>query len=58
MTPAEFKKKWAKFAGKESAAFQSHFDEHCRLLRVSAALGGRSGFEVPLFPSEGPVGAP
>src|SRR6266545_3379868 len=32
MTPAEFKRKWARFAGKESAAYQEHFNDLCRLL--------------------------
>lgn len=34
MTPAEFKKKWSKFTGKESSGYQSHFDDLCRLLKV------------------------
>ncbi len=38
MTPAEFKTKWAKFSGKESAAYQSHFDDLCRLLKVQPPL--------------------
>lgn len=38
MTPAEFKKKWSKFTGKESAAYQSHFDDLCRLLNVQTPL--------------------
>lgn len=38
MTPAEFKSKWAKVSAKESAAYQSHFDDLCRLL----------GFKTPL----------
>ena len=38
MTPAEFKAKWAKFSGKESAAYQSHFDDLCRLLKVQPPL--------------------
>lgn len=38
MTPAEFKAKWAKFSGKESGAYQSHFDDLCRLLRVQPPL--------------------
>lgn len=37
MTPAEFKAKWAKVSAKESAAYQSHFDDLCRLL----------GFQTP-----------
>jgi len=33
MTPAEFKRKWARFTGKESAAYQEHFGDLCRLLQ-------------------------
>src|ERR1039457_1823380 len=32
MTAAEFKKKWSRNQSKESAAYQSHFDDLCRLL--------------------------
>ena len=32
MTSAEFKRKWARFSGKESAAYQEHFSDLCRLL--------------------------
>ncbi|MGB8368721.1 MAG: class I SAM-dependent DNA methyltransferase [Limisphaerales bacterium] len=32
MTPAEFKTKWAKVSAKESAAYQEHFNDLCRLL--------------------------
>ncbi len=38
MTPAEFKKKWATVSAKESAAYQSHFDDLCRLLQVAPPL--------------------
>ena len=38
MTAAEFKRKWARFQGKESAAYQSHFDDLCRLLGVPTPL--------------------
>jgi hypothetical protein len=38
VTPAEFKKKWAKVSAKESAAYQSHFDDLCRLLRLPTPL--------------------
>jgi type II restriction/modification system DNA methylase subunit YeeA len=31
MTPAEFKKKWHRFTGKESSAYQEHFNDLCRL---------------------------
>ena len=34
MTPTEFKTKWAKFSGKESAAYQEHFGDLCRMLGV------------------------
>ncbi|MGA2222067.1 MAG: DNA methyltransferase [Verrucomicrobiia bacterium] len=32
MTWAEFKKKWARYSGKESSAYQEHFNDLCRLL--------------------------
>jgi hypothetical protein len=32
MTVAEFKKKWGRYLGKETAAYQGHFDDLCRLL--------------------------
>ena len=38
MTPAEFKTKWAKVSAKESAAYQSHFDDLCRLLNLPTSL--------------------
>jgi hypothetical protein len=38
MTPAEFKTKWAKVSAKESAAYQSHFDDLCRLLQIAPPL--------------------
>jgi len=38
MTAAEFKRKWGRFTGKESAAYQSHFDDLCRLLGVPTPL--------------------
>jgi hypothetical protein len=38
MTPAEFKTKWAKFAGKESAAYQDHFSDLCRMLGVQTPI--------------------
>ena len=34
MTPTEFKVKWAKFSGKESSAYQDHFSDLCRMLRL------------------------
>lgn len=38
ITPAEFKAKWAKFSGKESAAYQEHFNDLCRMLRVKTPV--------------------
>src|ERR1700730_9501033 len=32
MSPAEFKKKWARYSGKETAAHQEHFNAVCALL--------------------------
>jgi hypothetical protein len=32
MTFAEFKKKWSRYQGKETSAYQSHFDDLCRAL--------------------------
>src|ERR1035437_4336099 len=32
MTAAEFKKKWSRYQGKETSAYQGHFDDLCRLL--------------------------
>jgi hypothetical protein len=32
MTAAEFTKKWSRYQGKETSAYQSHFDDLCRLL--------------------------
>jgi hypothetical protein len=32
MTRAEFKRKWTRFQGKESSAYQEHFSDICRLL--------------------------
>src|ERR1035437_8171639 len=29
---AEFKKKWSRYQGKETSAYQGHFDDLCRLL--------------------------
>ncbi len=34
MTPADFKRKWAKVTVKESGIYQSHFDDLCRVLNV------------------------
>src|SRR5215211_110366 len=32
MTPAEFKRKWARYSGKETSAYQQHFNDLCALL--------------------------
>ncbi len=32
MTWTEFKKKWARYTGKETSAYQEHFNDLCRLL--------------------------
>ncbi len=32
MTPAEFKTKWDRYRGKETSAYQEHFNDLCRLL--------------------------
>jgi hypothetical protein len=32
MTWAEFKKTWSRYTGKESSAYQEHFNDLCRLL--------------------------
>jgi hypothetical protein len=38
MTPAQFKAKWAKFSGKENAAYQDHFADLCRMLGVPTPI--------------------
>src|ERR1051325_9247993 len=32
MSPAEFKRKWARYSGKETSAYQEHFNDLCALL--------------------------
>jgi hypothetical protein len=32
MTPAEFKRKWQRYSGKETAAYQEHFNDLCAVL--------------------------
>jgi hypothetical protein len=32
MTWPQFKKKWSRYSGKESSAYQSHFNDLCQLL--------------------------
>ncbi len=38
MTTATFKAKWGKFTGKESAAYQEHFNDLCRVLGVPTPI--------------------
>ena len=38
MTPAAFKTNWAKFYGKESAAYADHFNDLCRMLGVPTPI--------------------
>lgn len=38
MTPTAFKTKWAKFTGKESAAYQEHFNDLCNMLGVKTPV--------------------
>lgn len=49
MTPAEFKTKWAKVKAKESASYQSHFDDLCRMLNFPPPLEADPSGEVFCF---------
>ena len=49
MTAAEFKTKWAKVSAKESAAYQSHFDDLCRLLNLPTPLEADPSGELFCF---------
>ncbi|MBM3880000.1 MAG: hypothetical protein FJ387_09825 [Verrucomicrobia bacterium] len=50
MTAAEFTRKWAKCRGKESAAYQEHFNDLCRLLGHPApAEADPTGSDVLCF---------
>jgi hypothetical protein len=50
MTPAEFKKKWARYSGKETAAYQEHFNDLCALLgHPSPAAADPAGSESFCF---------
>jgi type II restriction/modification system DNA methylase subunit YeeA len=50
MTPAEFKKKWARYSGKEMAAYQEHFNDLCALLgQPSPAAADPTGSESFCF---------
>ena len=46
MSPAEFKRKWARYSGKETAAYQEHFNDLCALLgHPSPAAADPTGSE-------------
>src|SRR5438477_8991270 len=50
MTPAEFKKKWARYSGKETSAYQEHFNDLCALLNhPSPAAADPTGAESFCF---------
>jgi len=50
MTPAEFKKKWSRYSGKETSAYQGHFDDLCRLLeQPTPAEADPSGSDLFCF---------
>ncbi len=50
MTPAEFKRKWDRYTGKESSAYQSHFNDLCDLLKQpTPAHADPSGSEFFCF---------
>src|SRR5712692_893147 len=50
MTAAEFKKKWSRYTGKESAAYQEHFNDLCRLLgQPTPAAADPTGTEFFCF---------
>jgi hypothetical protein len=50
MSPAEFKKKWARYSGKETAAYQEHFNDVCALLgHSSPAAADPTGSESFCF---------
>src|SRR5258706_16274652 len=50
MTAAEFKKKWSRYTGKESSAYQEHFNDLCRLLgQPSPAEADPSGADFFCF---------
>jgi hypothetical protein len=50
VTPAEFKKKWSRYTGKESSAYQEHFNDLCHLLKEpTPAAADPSGCEFFCF---------
>jgi hypothetical protein len=58
MTSVEFKRKWSRFSGKESAAYQEHFNDLCRLLgeqtpnEADPSGNEQAGIEEPRFFAE------
>src|SRR5712691_1773705 len=50
MTPAEFERKWARYSGKETSAYQEHFNDLCALLgQPSPAAADPTGSESFCF---------
>src|SRR5882757_6764340 len=50
MTPAEFKRKWARYSGKETSAYKEHFNDLCALLgHPSPAAADPTGSESFCF---------
>ncbi|MEY2479338.1 MAG: hypothetical protein QOI04_265 [Verrucomicrobiota bacterium] len=50
MTPAEFKRKWQRYSGKETSAYQEHFNDLCALLgQPSPATADPTGSESFCF---------
>lgn len=50
MSPAEFKRKWARYSGKETSAYQEHFYDLCSLLNhPSPAAADPTGSESFCF---------
>jgi hypothetical protein len=50
MTAAEFKRKWVRYTGKETSAYQTHFDDLCRWLgQESPAAAYPTGQEFFCF---------
>src|SRR5712671_4511091 len=53
MTPAEFKRKWARYSGKEASAYQEHFNDLCALLgQSSPTAADPTGSESFCFQNE------
>src|SRR5450432_1070383 len=50
MSPAEFKRKWARYSGKQTSAYQEHFNDLCALLgHPSPAAADPTGSESFCF---------